>query len=471
MESLYVKNRRIYGDEKMIDHGGDIFEISNKIGLSPYNIIDFSSNLNPYGPPPKVIETIKSSVDFIKFYPDRNYSKLKKAIANYVNLPYDNIIVGSGTTELIHSIFTRFLKKSIVIPTPTFSEYEIAAKALGLEIIFIEPIGIKLNLEKILEVIKNKEISGIILCNPNNPTGEVLDYEKIIEIIEIAEKRGIFVIVDEAYYELSENIKTLAPLTIDFKNLFILRSLTKAFGFPGLRVGYALCHSSLTEKFNQTAISWRIGVLEELAAISALEDLDFLKWSKKEIFNEKEKLFNNIKLIEGFSPIPSNTNFFMINISKSGFSPKNLKWRLLSYAILIRELSSVRGLNEPYIRIAIRKKEENSILIRALKNIIYSMKKLYPNNPICIEKKCHLKVEDCSFCFCYFYPCLDNYTGGKFIEREDGSLVWSCIDCIWVHRKDVANILIKKLSGINAKKIEPEEILKIRKDILKVMPP
>jgi L-threonine-O-3-phosphate decarboxylase len=455
----------------MIDHGGDVFEISNKIGISPNNIIDFSSNINPYGPPPKVIEVIKSSLHLIKYYPDKNYSKLRKAIANYVNLPCDNIIVGCGVTELIHSILTRFFKKSVVIPTPTFSEYEVVVKALGLKAIFIEPIGIKINLEKILDIVKNNEISGVILCNPNNPTGEILDYEKIIEIIEIAEKKGIFVIVDEAYYELSENSKTFASLTLDFRNLFVLRSLTKAFGFPGLRVGYALCHSSLAEKFNQTAISWRIGTLEELAAISALEDLDFLKYSKKKIFNEKEKLFNNIKSINGLVPIPSSTNFFMININKSGFSPKNLKWRLLSYAILIRELSSVRGLNEPYIRIAVRKEEENLVLIKALKNIIYSMKKLYPNNPICIEKKCHLKVEDCSFCFCHFYPCLDNITGGKFIERENGRLVWSCTDCIWIHRKDVVNLLIKKLVDIDAKKVDPEEILKKRKEVLEVIPP
>ncbi|MEM0101199.1 MAG: aminotransferase class I/II-fold pyridoxal phosphate-dependent enzyme, partial [Candidatus Methanomethyliaceae archaeon] len=152
------------------NHGGDIFEIANFMNIPIEKIIDFSSNINPFGPPPKVLNTIVSNLNLIKFYPDRNYSKLKEALANYLGISHDGIIVGCGTTELIHSILARFVRGNVIIPIPTFSEYEAAARALDLNIIFINPLGIKINLDGIIEYIdKNTSNGAIFLCNPNNP--------------------------------------------------------------------------------------------------------------------------------------------------------------------------------------------------------------------------------------------------------------------------------------------------------------
>ncbi|MDH5806602.1 MAG: aminotransferase class I/II-fold pyridoxal phosphate-dependent enzyme [Candidatus Verstraetearchaeota archaeon] len=454
------------------NHGGDIFEIANFMNIPIEKIIDFSSNINPFGPPPKVLNTIVSNLNLIKFYPDRNYSKLKEALANYLGISHDGIIVGCGTTELIHSILARFVRGNVIIPIPTFSEYEAAARALDLNIIFINPLGIKINLDGIIEYIdKNTSNGAIFLCNPNNPTGEILEKRKIIDIIEKAENKGIFVIIDEAYYDLSEGVESVIELTKEFSNLFVLRSLTKSFGFPGLRIGCCICNPIIAKKFENTAISWRVGILEEIATLSAISDIEFLKQSKEKLIKIKRKFFELLKSIHGLNPIYSGANFFMIDISNSGFSSKNLKWRLLSYGLLIRDLSSIRGLSDYYIRVAVRKEEENLLLIEALNNIINFMKKIYPNNPSCIEKKCHKIVLDCRLCFCPFYPCLDGRTGGKFIDRESGGIVWSCIDCLWVHRIEVADKVLKEIANIDIKKSNPELILKIRKNIMEELLP
>jgi threonine-phosphate decarboxylase len=453
--------------EFVAKHGGEIFEISEKIGLPPESIIDFSSSSNPYGPPPRVLESIKNSLPHVRFYPNRTYRKLREKIASYVGVEPERIILGCGSTELIHSIFARFVRGPVILPLPLFSEYEAAAAALGLKMQFIEPRGLRLDLDEALETVRRRSSGCLVVCNPNNPTGEVLETRKLVELVEAARDTKTTVIVDEAYYEMSEGAATLAELTKDFPNLFVLRSLTKPFGFPGVRVGYGVCHSSTAEKFESTAISWRIGVLEEVAALSALEEREFLRWSRKKISSEKSRLLGKIKAIEGFLPIPSGANFFMIDLSKSGFSPINLKWRLLAYGVLVRELSSVRGLSGPYLRISVRREHENQVLVTALQNLALSLKKLYPNNPVCAERRCHREVEDCRLCFCPFYPCLDGATGGRFVEREGGH-VWSCQGCSWVHRTEVAEKVVKRLSGIDPGSSDPEKLLVIRKSLLEV---
>lgn len=454
------------------EHGGNVFEIARLIGIPADKIIDFSSSINPFGPPPKVIDSIKSGLNLIRLYPDRKYLKLREILANYLNVTTDGIIVGCGTTELIHSIFSRFVKKEVIIPLPNFSEYEAAAKALDLNTIFINPSGIKINFNDLINFIDKASSGGaVVLCNPNNPTGEVLEPKRIIEVIERAEDKGIIILLDEAYYELSEDVESFVKQAFEFSNLFVLRSLTKPFGFPGLRVGYCICHPNLAKKFEATAISWRVGVLEEIAAISAINDKDFLKWSKEKLISAKKRFFEALKSIDGLNPINSRANFFMIDISNSGFSPKNLKWRLLSYALLVRDLTSTRGLPDVYIRVATRREEENLLLVEALDNIINSMKKIYPNNPTCMERKCHKYVFNCRFCFCPFYPCLDGITGGKFVEREMGEVVWSCSDCTWVHRVEVVDGILKKLTNIDIKKVDLETLLGIRRQVLEEFKP
>jgi len=450
------------------EHGGDALKLCRKIGFPRDFILDFSLNVNPYGPPESVINVLRSCVSDVKFYPERSYSKLRESIAAYIGVDGNEIIVGCGATELIHSILTRFVKKGpVVIPLPTFSEYEAAARALNLKIKFVTPLGLDLDIEKINDMVRKKSARCVMLCNPNNPTGQFIERNKLIQLVELAKDNDVIIIVDEAYLELSEMDYTLATLINDYHNLFVLRSLTKPFGFPGLRVGYAVCDSKAASRFESTAISWRVGVLEEAAALAALENRNFLESTKRKILEEKKTLFDAISRIPSLQPITSSTNFFMIDISATGMSPSNLKWRFLSYGVIIRDLTSVKGLHpNSFVRVCTRRSEENRILLEALKNILFSIDKFYPNNPECIEKTCHNKIEDCRFCFCPFYPCLDTHTGGTFTPRESGGIVWNCSNCEWIHRSDVVNFVLKELSSVDVKSADPEKILSIRRRAL-----
>ncbi len=409
----------------------------------------------------------------IKFYPERTYSELKEAISGYVGVSPKEVVVGCGVTELIHSILVRFVKNGpVIIPLPTFTEYEAAAKGIGLKIEFVDPVGLDVDLEKTASLLKRTSGGCLILCNPNNPTGWLLDYNFLSDLLALAERNGVTVLLDEAYIDLSEGGRSLAQDAVQYDNVFVLRSLTKPFGFPGLRVGYALCSRRTAKEFESTAISWRVGVLEEAAAIAALKDTRFLEDSKAKIFSEKRRLVEGINSISGLRAVRSDTNFLMVDLSRSHFSPKNLKWRLLSYGVVVRELSSVRGINGPYIRLCVRKPDENRLLLEALRNIIYSMEKVYPNHPFCEKRECHASSSiDCRLCFCPFYPCLDTTTEGSFVKREGGGLVWNCSRCEWVHRSEVADLVLEQLAGIDVRSSDPEDLLSVRKRVLEVLPP
>ncbi|MDI9609151.1 MAG: aminotransferase class I/II-fold pyridoxal phosphate-dependent enzyme [Candidatus Verstraetearchaeota archaeon] len=455
-------------------HGGDALEVSKRLGLPIDSILDFSLNVNPYGPPASVYEAIRNYVSHIRFYPERSYSRLKSAISGFLGMEEECVIVGCGSTELIHSILARFVRDGpVVLPLPSFSEYEAAAAALGLDIRFVNPAGLRVDLKSALGIVEEGIANCVILCNPNNPTGELLDVRLVKELIQSADERGIPLLLDEAYLDLCEGSESLtfAPAVKEFRNLFVLRSLTKPFGFPGLRVGYAVCSPDSAREFESTAMSWRVGVLEEAAAVSALEERDFLQESKKKIRSEKEKLIEGIGSIKGLRPVESKSNFMMVDISGAGLAPRNLRWRLLSYGVLVRELGSVRGLPGKFIRICVRKPEENRFLLEALRNVINSLDKMHPHNVSCNEKKCHEKVDDCRLCFCPFYPCLDGATGGAFVSRDNGGIVWGCKDCNWVHRTEVADAVLDGLSRINVRSDDPETILNVRRGVLKACPP
>jgi len=453
-------------------HGGDALEFCAKVGFPVDSVLDFSLNVNPYGPPDNVITSIFSSIKLIKFYPERSYSRLREAISEYVGVSPEEVVVGCGVTELIHSILVRFVKNGpVIIPLPTFTEYEAAAKGVGLNIKFVDPVGLAVNLEETASLLKHTFGGCLIICNPNNPTGWLLDYDSLSDLLALAERHKFTVILDEAYIDLSEGGRSLAQVAVGYDNVFVLRSLTKPFGFPGLRVGYAVCNHRTAKKFESTAISWRVGMLEEAAAIAALKDTRFLEDTKAKIFLEKRKLIEAINSISVLRALRSDTNFFMVDLSSSHFSPKNLKWRLLSYGVVVRELSSVRGINGPYIRLSVRKPDENNLLLEALRNIVYSMEKVYPNHPFCEKRECHTSSSiDCRLCFCPFYPCLDTTTGGSFVKKGRW-LVWDCSGCEWVHRSEVADLVLQQLAGIDVKSSDPEDLLSVRKKVLEVLPP
>jgi len=347
---------------KPVYHGGPY-----SVAKPKPDILDFSSNINPLGFPPLVKKHLKTKLGTISHYPDSNSTMLKKSLKWYTKLPTSQIVVGNGATEIIYNFCQAFLNKKIpvLIPIPTFGEYEAAAKLNGCKITFFKTMNLDDDLDSF--ILKIPKYGCIFICNPNNPTGELLSKNKISQIINAAMKKKSLVFVDESFIELVPNSnQSIIKFVKKFDNLFILRSMTKSFGLAGIRIGYAVSSKQIISTLNKIKIPWNVSGLAQYAAGAALCHAFYLTKSQKIIKKELDYLKNKISKINGFQCYDAAANFILI---KTKTKSKDIQKKLLKKKILIRDASTFRGLNNHYIRIAVKTRKDNVKLVKALEMI------------------------------------------------------------------------------------------------------
>jgi threonine-phosphate decarboxylase len=445
------------------------------------NVIDFASNSNPKGVSEKALEVVKNNLDKISGYPDSDSTELREALAGYVGVSPENVIAGNGSAELIRLFCEVFLDKGdvVLIPVPTFSEYEENARLFGGEIINIKlnsGNNFRFNIAEIPGKINGK-VKIIFLCSPNNPTGQSIPGKDVLKLA--IENPETFIFLDEAFIEFSGR-ESLALKVEKHKNLFVLRSMTKFFALAGLRVGYGIGNKNLIKKLSDAKLEWNVNVLAQAAAIGSLRDKEYIRTSGILMEKEKKNLFNELSGIPELTVYFSDANFFLINIKRTGFSSPEMKNELLKKGILIRDCSNFRGLNKNYIRVCVRMREENEKLVSALGGIILirknirnaiNKKELAGSDRNCKYYPCHdLNELDCTFCFCPFYPCCDTRTGGEMVTTKNGGKVWGCKNCTWIHKPEVARKILNEILKLNVNKIEEinrEKLLEIRLKCLK----
>ena len=343
-------------------HGG-IFSITNP----DKKIIDFSSNVNPLGCHPEVKKYLKKQLNQIDVYPDSESTRLRSNLKWFTGLNTSQILVGNGATEIIYNFCSAFVNKKskVLIPCPTFSEYEKAVKFFGGKTIHFKSLNINKVLPEFLAEIPKNGI--VFFCNPNNPTGEILSKKSMQQIVLTAKKKSTLVFLDETFIELvpSSNLSIVKTIK-SYENLFILRSFTKSFGLAGLRIGYGLGNKKIIEVLQRIKIPWNVNYIAQSAASAALCYSDFLEKSRENIKKENSFLMNSLSKFQWLSCFQSSTNFILI---KTKINSKLLQTKLLKKNILIRDCSTFCGLNENYIRIAIKNRNQNKLLLKALGEI------------------------------------------------------------------------------------------------------
>ncbi len=330
-------------------------------------IIDFSSNICPIGTPTSVKKILKKNIENIKNYPDSNSSTVISNLIKYTQLKKSNLLVGNGAIEIIYNFCFAFLSKKtkVLIPIPTFQEYEVASKLNDCNVSYFKTMNLSEDLNSfILQIPKN---GCAFICNPNNPTGKLLQKNQLLEIIKQAKKLSTFVFVDECFIEMvPESNESVISCVKKYDNLFVLRSLTKSFALPGIRIGYAVASNQMIEILEKIKIPWSVNSLAQDAANTALKNKSHLAKSNLIIKQELHYLLNKINRLEGFHCEHSSTNFILIKIKKDS---TKLQKKLLEQKILIRDCKNFRGLDNHYIRIAIKSHKDNLKLVNALENL------------------------------------------------------------------------------------------------------
>jgi len=343
-------------------HGGKI-----PTKNSDHKIIDFSSNITPLGIPNSAKSIIKKNLDKVQFYPDPNSETVISNLEKYTHLPKSNIIVGNGAIEILYNFCFAFLSKTtkVLIHVPTFQEYETAVKLSNCKISYFNSLNLSVNIDLFISQIPKN--GCIFLCNPNNPTGELLSKKELLFIIIAAKKLKTIVFIDECFIELvPKSNESVLSYVKKYDNIFILRSLTKSFGLPGLRIGYACGSKEIIKILQKIKIPWSVNSLAQDAANVVIKNVSHIKKSNLIIKKELKYLENSISMLNGFECISSSTNFILI---KTKYDSTKLQRKLLKSKILIRDCKNFRGLDNHYIRIAVKSHKDNVKLVTALEKI------------------------------------------------------------------------------------------------------
>ncbi len=352
-------------------HGGIDYGELDKLGITSEAVLDFSVSTNPFGPPPGIREAMGSVS--IEKYPDSEATAMRQSLAGKLNTAPDNLLIGSGSTELIRLIATAYFgaEDSVLIPHPTYGEYEVACRLVGAKVLkqsMLKETNFRLNTAETADLMRKHHPKGIFLCNPNNPTGQYSSREEIRQILAAA--GDSLVILDEAYIAFTENAWASLDL-INGGNLVILRSMTKDYALAGLRLGYAISAKPIISVLKRVRPPWNISAPAQQAGIIALKADDYLKECGLKIQEAQEFLIRELKSL-GLSPLPSPTNFFLVKVGNAA----EFRQALLKRGLLVRDCASF-GLAD-YIRLAPRTLAECQRLITAIKEIAEQPHPLYP---------------------------------------------------------------------------------------------
>ncbi len=350
-------------------HGGNVHKFAREHKIEKKNIIDFSANINPLGISKQALSKFNEVFEDVLNYPDPEYTDLKEAISNFENVSSDNVILGNGAIECIFLIAEYLNSKHTLLLAPTFVEYERAFSKYKSEISYYnlkEENRFELDIDDFIENI-DKSIDTIVICNPNNPTGCVLKEEKLYVLLKYCKLNEITLIMDEAFVDFTDNEEeiTMKKHLSKFSNLIILKSLTKFFAIPGLRLGYLLTSNDiLIDKIKSDRMPWMINCVASNIAINSLMDFDYINETKRYILKQRKYLIEELNKIKAITVYNSTANYIFMKCDK------NLEELLSKYSIMIRNCNNYRNLTDGYYRIAVKKNDVNIELINILKENI-----------------------------------------------------------------------------------------------------
>lgn len=340
-------------------HGGDLLTYEDQYDGE---LVDFSSNINPLGPPKGLKEILIDSLQDLVSYPDIKYRKLKDSISKYLNCDIDNVLVGNGAVEIINNFIIT--ARNVLVYTPSFIEYEERAIAHGKKVHKIPYKGhFTIDIE-VLEDIEKDDL--LILGNPNNPTGLRIPLEELVEIYEIVRKAEAFLLLDEAFYEFCpkdyDSIEIFKQY--DYEAVGIIRAATKFFALPGIRLGYGCTSKEKTLEISKIDLPWSVNALANAAGQFIFDQKEYIVQSKEYIDTERKFLLEELGKIEGIHPYTSHTNYILIKLLK--WDEEYIFNFLLERGLVIRKCSSFKDLNDKYIRVAIKDRANNVRLVEAL---------------------------------------------------------------------------------------------------------
>jgi len=352
------------------DHGGNIFTMARHLGISAAGIADFSASINPLGLSPAVKAAIIDSLESLVHYPDAGHHELKQALAAFHGLSPATMVVANGSTELIYRLPGLLKGRRALIVSPAFSEYGHALAQHHWEaqpFILTAKDDFALDLEA-LERVLSEGYDALYLCNPGNPSGQLYPLAVVEQVYRLCRVNGTFLVLDEAFMDFCEEASAKQLITAG-DNAVVLRSMTKFFAIPGLRLGYAIANEAVATRLDAAGGPWNVNTLAQVAGMAAIRDTEYIRQTREFIRQERAYLVEQLSRFPMLTAYPSDANFLLVQIT-NGMSAGELKERLLPDRMLIRDCGNFVGLSPHFFRIAVRTREENERLLGCLERIL-----------------------------------------------------------------------------------------------------
>jgi len=354
--------------EKFV-HGGNIYEAAPEGGW-----LDFSANINPLGLAPEVRAAIAENIDGVVHYPDPEARELKEALALHYGVPRESLVLGNGAAELFYLFLQTLKPASVLVPVPSFSEYERASLAAGAEVAYF-PLdiasGLRLDMKELAEAAAEKKVEAVIIGNPNNPTGQLLTTEEIEDFLQFVGNMVSppWLLVDESFLDFRGDGERYRAGTLlrDYDRLFVVQSLTKFYALPGLRLGFGLGRKELVHRLELGKDVWNVNLLAQKAGVAALGLTGYAQNTIGLVAEEKDFLWKELAKAKGVRPYAPTVNFILLCLDHLTSSEFTAAMR--QEGILVRDCSNYPGLDEYHVRVAVRTHRDNERLLKALAKV------------------------------------------------------------------------------------------------------
>jgi threonine-phosphate decarboxylase len=356
-------------------HGGDLWTAEERLGVPRAELLDYSANINPLGPPESVWEAIREHLPTITAYPDSQSRELKQALSARFGVPVPTISVGNGAAEILYGILRALRPQTVGLIHPCFSEYAEAAEVTGAELFGVyarEEADFLPSREELLAACERVDL--FIVGYPNNPNGRLLPFDWLCEMAQRLQARERFFLVDEAFLDFLPGAPTLADRLQEFPNVILLRSMTKFYSIPGLRLGFAFAAPELTQSIQREVPPWSVNSLANAAGIAGLQDYEFEERSVKWLREERPFLTQQLQELPGVQTYSGEVNFILFRCATP-----NLQERTGRHGVLIRSCAGYPGLGPDYYRVAVRSRAENLELLTALQRAIAEEAATWPS--------------------------------------------------------------------------------------------
>jgi threonine-phosphate decarboxylase len=348
-------------------HGGQPKAIANNYGISEALLLDFSANINPEGPPPSVLEALRTGLDtpsVLARYPDLQSHNLKHAIAGYHGIKEANVSIGNGFVPLLEAALRSLPIRSCIVPMPSFNEYTSALTRAGVQIVPL-PLTAESGFEYEAEYLfRNGEHCAVLMANPQNPSGALSTFDKIAQLIDSASSRSMYVLLDEAFIDYMPE-HSMVRHVARYPRLIIFRSVTKFYAIPGLRIAYCVAQAPIITLLDEALPPWPVGNLASIAVQAALVDEDFAQRTRQLNAARRVILLDGLSALH-LQPYPGLANFVLFRLPPT-LNPATF-WRtmIIKHHVVLRSCANFSHLPPGYLRAAVRREDDNERLLKAL---------------------------------------------------------------------------------------------------------